>query len=123
VKIVFSTEDDLEYQEAATRLSDAGIPVTEPSKYSELAGYMVGPRSRVLCVWLDHQYEDAIRLLADPNHVVKNPVDWEEFERVQAVVRENHETTIKKTSERVLNWLFTGVLVAAVVFGLYRVVH
>ena len=73
---VFVTTCELEYKDAWDRLSRAGIPVFEPSKPSK--------EGRILCIWLAHQYDDAIELLHNPLHIVATAVRDEEFERIQA---------------------------------------
>ncbi|KQV61883.1 hypothetical protein [Duganella sp. Root336D2] len=73
---VFVTNIEVEYEDAWDRLSRAGIPVFEPSKPSK--------EGRVLCIWLAHQYDDAVELLHNPLHIVATAVTDEEFERIQA---------------------------------------
>jgi hypothetical protein len=121
MKPVFSTESELEFQSAFNRLTEAGIPVTEPSNHSEMPGYYVGPRARTLCVWLDHQFDDACLLLGNPNHVVQNPVDWREFNQVQDEVRRQHSDALSKFNERALSWCVGIGALGLVFFGAYRV--
>lgn len=118
---VFSTESELDFHEAWQRLQEGGIPVTEPPKHSDLPGYRVGPRFRTICIWLDEHYDDAIKLLQDPNHVIKNPITPEEFEKLAEQVDAEHAESVDKAHEKIINWL-VGVGIASVVaFGLYRV--
>jgi len=121
MKPVFSTESELEFQAAWARLTDAGIPVTEPAEHSRLPGYFVGPHMRTLCVWLDHHYEDACRLLQDPDHVVQDPVDWHEFARAEKQVHRQHAEAQSRFNERALNWLVVAGALALLGFAAYRV--
>jgi hypothetical protein len=121
MKPVFSTESELEFQAAWNRLTDAGIPVTEPPKHSELSGYKVGPHMRTICVWLDSQFEDACKLLSDPGHTVRNPVSWEEFQKIQQQVDEQHSESLSSFNERALNWLVGAGAVGLAIFGAYHV--
>jgi len=94
---VFVTDSDLEYEDAWERLSRAGIPVFEPSKTSK--------EGRVLCIWLSHQYDDAVQLLRNPLHIVVTAVTKEEFLRIQAAADARMERTRDHAWERSLNRL------------------
>ena len=109
---IFATEDENEYATAWDRLIESGIPVFEPSKYSNVPGFKVGPRHRVLAIWLDHQYEDAIALLRNPSHAVKNPVDVDEFARLQDQADGSFEDKVDRVTEKALNWVFALIAIA-----------
>jgi hypothetical protein len=94
---VFFTDNELEYQDAWERLSRAGIPVFEPSKPSK--------EGRILCIWLSHQYDDAVRLLHNPLHIVVTAVTDKEFERIQAAASARMDRTRDHVSEQSLNRL------------------
>jgi hypothetical protein len=94
---VFVTENEQEYEVAWERLTRAGIPVFEPSKPSK--------EGRILCIWLSHQYEDAIALLQNPMHIVGTAVTQEEFQRIQAAAEERMERTRDHAWENALNRL------------------
>jgi hypothetical protein len=119
---VFSTEDQLEFHAAWERLEAGGIPVMEPSNHSDLSGYRVGPRFRTICIWLDEHYDDAIKLLQDPSHIVANPVNPEEFDRLAAQADAEQEKTLDRTHEKIINWLVGIGAAGAIAFGLYRVI-
>ena len=94
---VFVTTCELEYEDAWDRLSRAGIPVFEPSKPSK--------EGRVLCIWLAHQYADAVELLHNPLHIVATAVTDEEFERIQAAADARMARTRDHAWEQSLNRL------------------
>ncbi|KQZ32734.1 hypothetical protein [Duganella sp. Root1480D1] len=94
---VFVTNSELEYEDAWDRLSRAGIPVFEPSKPSK--------EGRVLCIWLAHQYDDAVSLLLNPLHIVATSVTDEEFERIQAAADARMARTRDHAWEQSLNRL------------------
>jgi hypothetical protein len=120
MKPVFSTENEMEFHSAWERLQAGGIPVTELAT-TDLAGYKVGPKTRTIYIWLDEQYEDAFKLLADPSHVVANPIDTEQFDHIESQANVEHEKSMKETSESTLNW-FVGLGIAAVLaIGVYQI--
>jgi hypothetical protein len=121
MKPIFSTESEAEFQLAWDRLWEGGIPVLEPSKYSDLPGYRVGSRHRTICVWLDQHVDDAIKLLADPEHVVSHPVTREEFERMADEADEANDAAVDKVHERILNWGIGGGVLAVIAYGVYRI--
>lgn len=92
---VFVTNNALEYENAWKRLSGAGIPVFEPSKPSK--------EGRALCIWLAHQYDDALQLLQNPMHIVTTAVTDAEFQRIQAAADARMEHTRDHAWERSLN--------------------
>ncbi|WP_431476614.1 hypothetical protein [Massilia eburnea] len=92
---VFVTNCELEFEDAWDRLSYAGIPVFEPSKPSK--------EGRVLCIWLAHQYDDAVSLLLNPMHIVATAVTDEEFERIQAAADARMARTRDHAWEQSLN--------------------
>ena len=94
---VFVTDSDLEYENAWDRLSRAGIPVFEPSRPSK--------EGRILCIWLAHQYDDAVHLLQNPLHIVATAVTETEFRRIQAAADARMESTRDHVWERSLNRL------------------
>jgi len=94
---VFVTDDEFEYENAWDRLSNAGIPVFEPSKPSK--------EGRVLCIWLVHQYDDAVQLLHNPMHIVSSAVTKKEFKRIQAAANARMERTRDHAWEQSLNRL------------------
>lgn len=94
---IFVTDCELEYEDARDRLSRAGIPVFEPSKPSKVG--------RILCIWLAHQYDDAIRLLQNPTHIVTTAVTEAEFRRIRAAAEARMDRTRDHAWERSLNRL------------------
>jgi len=92
---VFVTDSEFEYRSAWDRLSRAGIPVFEPSKPSK--------EGRVLCIWLAHQYDDAVQLLRNPLHIVATAVTKEEFRRIKAAADARMDRTRDHVRERSLN--------------------
>ena len=59
------------------RLRDRGIPT-----YSKVGGSpWISPYQLAIFVCIDEQFDDAVAVLANREHVVSNPVDVAEFER------------------------------------------
>ena len=121
MKLILATDDQEQFAAAWDLLHEQGIPAYEPAKYSDMPGYRVGPNVRSLYIWLDHQFEDAVRLLKDPNHIVKNPVNLEEFERTQERVGAEFQEAREKVHERLMNVAIGAVLLAFIGFGAYRI--
>lgn len=59
----------------------------------------------MLCIWLAHQYDDAVQLLRNPLHIVATAVTKEEFQRIQAAADARMERTRDHAWERSLNRL------------------
>ncbi|WP_028101007.1 hypothetical protein [Pseudoduganella violaceinigra] len=92
---VFFTDSELEFRDAWVRLTQAGIPVFEPSKPLK--------EGRVLYIWLAHQYDDAVQLLQNPLHYVASGVTDEEFARIRAAADARMERTRDHAWEQSLN--------------------
>jgi hypothetical protein len=71
-------------------LAGSGIPTFISSKNSGPALGFVLANKYTLWVCLENQYEDAVNLLKNPDHVVKNPVDVDDYHRfVESSSRES----------------------------------
>jgi hypothetical protein len=70
-------ESDEAAWNAISLLEAAGIPVF----LQEGRDTRMGRTDPQLSVYLDSQFEDALMVLSDPNHVVRDPVDVEQFKK------------------------------------------
>ena len=115
MRAVLTTEDEDEFSRAWNLLQRKGIPVCEQSSRFDSLG-LDTPRTqgRVLCIWLDEQYEDARKLLRDPSHVVSNPVDLEEFARIQDELEAQQQQSADRFTEKFLNWSFALIAIAVI---------
>lgn len=116
MRAILSTEDESEFSSAWDLLQQKGIPVCEQSSRFDSLGILGIPRTqgRVLCIWLDEQYEDARKLLRDPSHVVSCPVDLGKFARIQKKVKKQRRKSSDRFTEKFLNWVLALILVAVI---------
>ncbi|MES2945261.1 MAG: hypothetical protein V4772_20535 [Pseudomonadota bacterium] len=122
MKLILATDDQEQFTAVGELLHAHGIPVHEPAKHSDMPGFRVGANVRSLYVWLDHQFEDAVNLLRDPeNYVVKHPVNWDEFDGVQNKVAEQMAKVADKGNELMINLLVGIAAIALLGFGAYRI--
>lgn len=103
--------DDAAYK-TQQRLEKAGVPVIVEFRHTLMSKGLGSPYT--LSVALDEQYNDAVQLISNPNHLVANPIDVENFKRYT----ENgqaHSLVIPK----ILN---TGLLLALGLFAIMAVI-
>jgi len=74
MRLIAQINDPDERGRVRTLLEDNGIPVFQQQGYRD-------PGAKATFVCIDSQYDDAIALLANPNHEVRDPVDVQEFHR------------------------------------------
>lgn len=112
---VLTTEDNEEFSRAWSLLQQKGIPVFEQTNNFDAVGLDV-PRTqgRVLCIWLDDQYEDARKLLHDPSHVVSCRVDLGEFARIQRKAKKQRQRSTNRFTEKFLNCFFALITIAVI---------
>ena len=99
-------DDNKAAADAEWLLRSHGIPArSKPSS----TGYKRGaaPRPSVSC-FLGEQVEDAQKLLRDPNHVVTNPVDVDEFFKGLTEFEKSFDHSL--LLENSLGWLFGTLL-------------
>ncbi len=94
-------EDEESSTVALYLLRDNGIPTHTTSSVK-------GSYQLDVHVILDHQYDDAVRLLEDPTHEVANPVDMNEFDRLK-----NHPAIL----DTIVKWALLCLVAAAVLAG------
>ena len=71
---------DKEYLESQKMLlEENGIPAVLQGVETSRMTVPISPFEPTIWVYLDQQYEDAVKLMQDPNHVVTTGIDVEEF--------------------------------------------
>ena len=80
MKIVFHSTDKTEVYSAKLLLAGKGIPTFIGGENSGPALGFVYADKYTLWACLESQYDDAIAVLKDPDHEVKEPVDQIEFQ-------------------------------------------
>ena len=98
------------YQQVAGMLRNRGIPVF--AKYSGAPANWPTPYRAALYVVLDKHYEDAIALLSNPTHQVREPVDVQEYDEFIAA---------QETSPQILKWavILLAIVVVFLAIAIY----
>lgn len=79
MKYVYKADTFEGASEIKSRLEDAGIPVSiSNTRFAQLRVFFI-PHSLGVFVYFDSQYEDAINLINNKDHIVSNPVSIDEF--------------------------------------------
>jgi hypothetical protein len=94
------------YHQVVSRLRDRGIPTF--SKYSGAPSNWPTPHRAALYVVLDKHYEDALALLSDPTHQVREPVDVREYDTF---------ISAQETSPLILKWALILVAIVALLLA------
>lgn len=81
MKILFHSTSKREIENAKSLLESKGVPAFIGSENSGPALGFVIANKYTLWACLDGQYEDAIKVLNNPDHEVLEPVDPAEFQR------------------------------------------
>ena len=91
-------------------LESNGIPASISNKgFARLYHFI--PNTLAVFVYLDEQYEDAIKLIENPDHVVTNPVDIDAF--YAALESEPMQNEIHNAMNRLILGMFVFGLVCA----------
>lgn len=97
------------------RLENSGIPAVIQGKET---ARMIIPRvllEPTLWIYIDDQFEDAVRLLDDPDHIVSTGIDIEQFyENVLS------ETAQKRALDEGLKHI--AIYIGAILFGLFIII-
>jgi hypothetical protein len=110
MKFIGHVNGEESYQQVVGILRSRGIPVF--TKYSGAPANWPTPYRSALYVVLDKHYEDAIALLRDPTHQVREPVDVQEHDKFIAA---------QETSPQILKWaiIFLAIVVLFLSVALY----
>ena len=107
MKLLQTYEDQWEAEEVASALEAVGIPAYVSATNSHLFGRMQsGALKTGLWISLNHQYDDAMAVLQNPEHIVTTGLSPEEM----SVIRDQTGVYAFRFFNRVLLWA-AGVLV------------
>lgn len=121
---ILATKSDLEFLQASARLLDNGIPVFEQSRYSDIPGHDHEQTGfRILCIWLDFQYEDAMNLLRDPFFVVQNPVDIATFQAIHEEAKRGMDESLNQLLKMAFKPLLLIIIICIVLVILFVMAH
>jgi hypothetical protein len=82
MKLLTQVGDKAQLDGLTLLFESKGIPVFVGNEAAARnMGFLSPGRQHALWVVFDEQYDDALALLADPEHEVENPVDVEEYRR------------------------------------------
>lgn len=88
MKILFQSNDHDEIEQTKMLMESKGIPVFVANESTATnLGPLFIPRGYILWVALDEQFEDAKAVLKDKHHAVSNPVDIENFHKMEDQLR------------------------------------
>jgi len=98
-----------EAQEIKTLLENAGIPVSITNKgFARLHSYFILNMLGVF-IYNSSQYKDAIALLNNKNHIVRNPID------VDAFYESINSPDMKATAYQAMNRFLLGMILFGVI--------
>lgn len=105
-------------EEDARKLNDEGVMTFISATNSHSMSPMSGAAKVGLWIVLNHQYLDAVELLRDPTHQVKNPITRAEMDELR-------ESAEKQFSNRLVRYVYPvlvviGVAVLGLFFYLYK---
>ena len=117
MRLVAKYSSDTDAKLASQRLESKGIATFISSKRSyRLGALFTGAFHVGLWVVLDRQFEDARRLLEDPNHKVSMPLTSTEMIEIRSSVRSGDMSQILRFLFQLLIWAaIFAILVAFVV--------
>lgn len=104
MKILFHTTDRFEAEQARMLLELKGIPVFLGNENSGPALAFILANKYTVWVCLEHQYDDAKAVLADPDSEVANPVDIAEY-----------RTYVEQAAPEIGKRMFDNMMLLAVV--------
>lgn len=92
MRILSQYQTAYEADDVACMLEDRGIAAFVSGRYEEWAGsFFRGPAAAALWVVLDEQYDDATRLLADPDHEVEIALSISEIQSLKLSIDRSHD--------------------------------
>ncbi len=103
--------------EVAHFLTESGILVSTTDDYATIPGKSYVARNIKIGIWvhLDNQYEDALALLENRQHVVKNPLTHTEMQSLKSEAK----TYLSNAVEKAIKVLLICIVVLSLVFSIY----
>ena len=96
-------------EEIKTLLENAGIPVSISNKGYARLGIPFIPHVLGVFIYNSSQYKDAIALLKDKNHIVRNPID------IEAFYESKNSPDMKATAYEAMNRFLLGMILFGVI--------
>ncbi len=104
--------------EVAYFLTQKGILVSTTDDYANIPGKSYVAKNLKIGIWvhLDYQYNDAVALLKNKQHVVENPLTLLEIQKLKTEAN----NYLGKVVENIFKKLIIGMLVIGLVFLTYH---
>lgn len=109
--------------EAESILRERGILATDASEYANIPTYGVAAKSIKKGVWihLHHQYDDALKVLKNPSHVVATALSQEEMTIIEQAAKQALFSASSTFFSKVATAVFVSALLALLVYVIYGV--
>ncbi len=118
--------EEFEYESDARRLSERlrykGVMTFISSTRSHQIPTISRGRAPTVGLWavLEHQYEDAFKLLSNKDHEVKEPLSFEEMDFLEAQSQKEFTKSFGHTMNKLLAVVFSALLLSLVSFVGYQ---
>ena len=99
-------------EDIKTLLENAGIPVSISNKGLARLRVLFIPHLLGVFIYNSSQYQDAIALLKDKNHIVRNPID------IDAFYKSINSQDMKAAAHEAMNRFLLGMILFGVICGL-----
>ena len=105
--------------ELKASLEMAGIPAMISGENFSALRIPLFPNNHGVFIYLDEQYNDAQKVIADPNYMAESAIDVEDFYQLLESAEFRHNVNTGYLA--IFSWLIGTIMVAAVVlYFLYR---
>ncbi len=116
MKMLTRDSDNKNLASLKERLENSGIPAVIQGKETArmtVSWFLLEP---TLWIYLDHQFEDAIRLMDNPDHVVTTGIDIEQFYS-SALSNSAQKKALNEGLKQI------AIYVSALIFGMFILVR
>ena len=119
MKLLYRANSLEEANESKAILELAGIPVMISGENFSGLRLPFFPNNLGVFIYLDEQYNDAQKVIADPNYMAESAIDVEDFYQLLESAEFRHNVNTGYLA--IFSWLIGTIIVAAVVlYFLYR---
>jgi len=115
MKLLTQYSDINEASKVYGMLRESGImsEITSASSYM-LSQTKTGAVTVGLWVVFDNQYEDAVKLLKNPNHIPEHMLTLDEMIEIEENAHKKQLNSTQKIIEKLLTWLFSLLLITGI---------
>ena len=112
MKLVVRDSDEHYLTSLKELLEENGIPAVIQGKETARMTYRFFLFEPTLWIYINEQFDDAVKLIADPSHTVVTGIDVEEFYGAQS----NEEETDSATNKALANLALLVIFLALLIF-------